>query len=292
MQKIKFLFLSLRPKHWVKNLFIFVAPFFSLNLFNADALLKTIAGFLCWCGVASAHYLFNDIVDRKHDIYHPHKQKRPIASGRLKLWEAYALFIVLSFVSIIFSIRLSPVFAIVIIAYFIINLFYSLYLKHVFLLDVMCIAAGFVLRVASGAVLIDVVLSEWVVMCTLLLSLLLGFGKRQEELTSLEGESVYHRRVLKEYDREFLKLIPYTLLSATLLCYMLYTVSQETVARFGTKNLIYTTPFVIYGLMRYVYIAYEKDKGADPTQVLFRDFPTVLNIIFWVVTFGLIIYIK
>jgi hypothetical protein len=121
---------------------------------------------------------------------------------------------------------------------------------------------------------------------------LLGFGKRQEEITSLETEAVYHRRVLREYDREFLKFIPYTLLAATMLCYMLYTVSQETVARFGTKNLIYTTPFVIYGLLRYVYIAYEKNKGADPTQVLFYDLPTVINIIAWLVAFGLIIYIK
>ena len=192
----------------------------------------------------------------------------------------------------LFSVQLCPSFSLFIIAYFLINLTYSLYLKHVFILDVMCIAAGFVLRVASCAALINVLLSEWVVMCTLLLSLLLGFGKRQEEITSLETEAVYHRRVLREYDREFLKFIPYTLLAATMLCYMLYTVSKETVARFGTKNLIYTTPFVIYGLLRYVYIAYEKNKGADPTQVLFYDLPTVINIIAWLVAFGLIIYIK
>jgi hypothetical protein len=129
-------------------------------------------------------------------------------------------------------------------------------------------------------------------MCTLLLSLLLAFGKRQEEISSLEGDAIHHRKVLKEYDQAFLERIPYALVSATLLCYMLYTVSQETVKRFGTKNLIYTTPFVIYGLFRYVYIAYEKKKGADPTQVLFQDLPTAVNIIAWVAAVGLIIYIR
>ena len=236
MRKIKFLFLSLRPKHWVKNLFVFVAPFFSRNLFNPQALMETFWGFACWCGISSALYLFNDITDRKQDLYHPHKSNRPLTSGKLRLWEAYVLFILLTFVSVLFSVQLCPSFSLFIIAYFLINLTYSLYLKHVFILDVMCIAAGFVLRVASGAALINVLLSEWVVMCTLLLSLLLGFGKRQEEITSLETEAVYHRRVLREYDREFLKFIPYTLLAATMLCYMLYTVSQETVARFGTKK--------------------------------------------------------
>lgn len=292
MQKLKLLFLSLRPKHWVKNLFIFAAPFFSLRIFEPATLLKSIAGFLCWCLVASALYVFNDIVDRKRDVLHPHKKNRPLASGKLKLKEAYMIFIFLSLVAIIFSGNLSPGFLLVIISYFIINIVYSLYLKEVFLLDVMCIAAGFVLRVASGAVLIDVVLSEWVIMCTLLLSLLLGFGKRQEEISSLEDEAVYHRKVLKEYNQGFLEHVPYALVSATMLCYMLYTVSSETVNRFGTKNLIYTSPFVIYGLMRYVYIAYEKEKGADPTQVFFHDLPTVLNIIAWLLAVGLVIYIK
>lgn len=292
MKKIKLLFLSLRPKHWVKNLFIFAAPFFSLKIFEPDTFLKSFAGFLCWCFVASALYIFNDIVDRKHDILHPHKKNRPLASGRLKLGEACIIFILLSLFSFVFSGNLSLGFLLFIIGYFIINIVYSLYLKEVFLLDVMCIAAGFVLRVASGAVLINVVLSEWVIMCTLLLSLLLGFGKRQEEISTLEDEAACHRKVLREYNQGFLERIPYALVSATMLCYMLYSVSSETVNRFGTKNLIYTSPFVIYGLMRYVYIAYEKEKGADPTQVLFHDFPTVLNIFAWLLAVGLIIYIK
>jgi hypothetical protein len=129
-------------------------------------------------------------------------------------------------------------------------------------------------------------------MCTFLLSSLLGFSKRQEEITALGENAVYHRKVLKEYDRGFLQYVPYVLVSSAILCYMLYTVSSEAIRKFGTKNLIYTTPFVIYGLLRYVYIAYEKNRGADPTQVLFQDVPTVINILLWILTVGLIIYLK
>ncbi|MFH0913377.1 MAG: decaprenyl-phosphate phosphoribosyltransferase [Candidatus Omnitrophota bacterium] len=292
MDKIKFLLLSLRPKHWVKNLFIFAGPFFSLKLFSLGNLGKLTLGLIYWCLATSAMYLFNDIIDRKEDALHPHKMNRPLARGVLKVRIAYLYFIILSIIAIVLSIRLDMNFAIFIIIYFMINIFYSLYLKHVFILDVMCIASGFVFRVVSGAVLINVGSSEWLIMCTFLLSLLLGFGKRQEEISSLGENAVYHRKVLKEYDRGFLQYVPYVLISSAIVCYMLYTVSIEAVRKFGTKNLIYTSPFVIYGLLRYVYIAYEKNKGADPTQVLFQDIPIVIDIFLWIMSVGLIIYIK
>lgn len=292
MDKIKLLFLSLRPKHWIKNVFIFAGPFFSLKLFKLCNFNKLVLGFVYWCLITSAMYLFNDILDRKKDALHPHKKKRPLASGLLDVKIAYLFWIFLSFISITLAIKLNINFAIFIILYFLVNVIYSIYLKHIFILDVMCIASGFVFRVISGAVLINVGFSEWIIMCTLLLSLLLGFGKRQEELTSLEENAVYHRKALREYDKGFLQHIPYVLVSSTIVCYMLYTVSQEAIRKFGTKNLIYTTPFVIYGLFRYVHIAFEKKKGADPTQVLFQDLPTVINILFWLITVGFIIYIK
>jgi len=292
MKKIRLLLLSLRPRHWVKNLFIFAAPFFSLKLFDPHNFSLVSIGLAYWCLITSSMYLFNDIVDRKEDLLHPEKKKRPVASGELGLGSAYIIFLGLSIISILFSIQLNFYFSLFIIAYFLINIVYSLYLKHVIILDVMCIASGFVLRVASGAALISVGLSEWIIMCTLLLSLFLGFGKRQEEITSLQENAGSHRKVLKEYETGFLQHIPYVLVSSTIVCYMLYTVSPEAMHKFGSKNLIYTTPFVIYGLFRYVFIAYEKKKGADPTQVLFQDLPTVLNIILWLVTVGLIIYIK
>ncbi|HLD83074.1 MAG TPA: decaprenyl-phosphate phosphoribosyltransferase [Candidatus Omnitrophota bacterium] len=286
------LFLSLRPRHWVKNLFIFAAPFFSLKLFELSSLYNVAIGFVYWCMITSSMYLFNDILDRKEDILHPRKKTRPIASGQINLKTAGLFFVLLSILSIIFSLRLDVNFSKLIIAYFMINIIYSIYLKQVIILDVMCIASGFVLRVASGALLVNVGLSEWILMCTLLLALFLGFGKRQEEISSLGDNAVYHRRVLKDYDRGFLEHVPYVMVSSTIVCYILYTVSGEAVKKFGTKNLIYTTPFVIYGLLRYVYIAYEKNKGADPTQVLFQDLPTVINILLWLITVGLIIYIR
>ncbi|MDD5255766.1 MAG: decaprenyl-phosphate phosphoribosyltransferase [Candidatus Omnitrophica bacterium] len=282
----------LRPRHWVKNLFIFAGPFFSLKLFYPANALTLALGFACWCLITSAMYVFNDIVDRESDRQHPQKKNRPLPSGRISVAVAYVLWFALLLGSMLLAVRLGPGFAYGIILYFGINLVYSLYLKHVLILDVMCIAAGFVLRVLSGAVLIHVGFSEWLVMCAFMLSLLLGFGKRQEEITYLGKDAHSHRKVLKEYEQGFLERIPYALISATIVCYMLYTVSQEALRKFGTKNLIYTTPFVIYGLFRYAYVAYEKNKGADPTQVLFQDLPMVVNIVLWLLATGFIIYLK
>ncbi len=293
MHKIKLLWLSLRPKHWVKNFFIFAGPFFSLKMFNAYNLRQLLWGFLSWCLITSAIYLFNDIIDRRGDALHPDKKHRPLASGLLDVRLAYFFFFILTLFSIILSFRLNFIFATLIILYFLSNIFYSLYLKHIFILDVMCIAFGFVFRVISGAALINVGSSEWLIMCTFLLSLLLGFSKRQEEIASLGENAVYHRKVLKEYDKSLMQqYAPYILASSAIVCYMLYTVSAEAVRKFGTKNLIYTIPFVIYGLLRYIYVAYEKNKGADPTQVLFQDAPTVINILLWIITVGFIIYFK
>jgi 4-hydroxybenzoate polyprenyltransferase len=290
MKKIKLFFSSLRPWHWVKNLFIFVGPFFALKLFNLYNIIILLSGFLCWCLITSATYLFNDTLDKKQDFLHPLKKNRPVASGALSVKFAYFLFFLLAFFSVLLAQGLSRIFSIFIITYLLLNMVYSLYLKHVFLLDVMCIATGFVLRVISGAALIKVGFSEWIVMCAFLLSLFLGFGKRQEEISILKAQAIYHRKVLNDYDRSFLQHIPYVLASSTILCYMLYTVSNEAVRKFGTKDLIYTTPFVIYGMFRYIYIAFEKKHGADPTQVLFGDLPTLLNLILWIIAAGLIIY--
>jgi len=281
----------LRPHHWVKNLFIFAGPFFSLKLFAPGNAFTMSLGFVCWCLMTSAMYVFNDIVDRDSDTQHPQKKKRPLPSGAIGVRTAYALWLLLLLGSVLLASWLGREFFYGIFLYFAINLAYSLYLKHVIILDVMCIAAGFVLRVISGAVLIHVGFSEWLIMCAFMLSLLLGFSKRQEEITYLGVDAHSHRKVLKDYERGFLERIPYTLISATIVCYMLYTVSQEAVRKFGTKNLIYTAPFVIYGLFRYAYVAYEKNKGADPTQVLFQDLPTAVNIILWILATAFIIYL-
>jgi len=290
MDKIKLIFVSLRPRHWVKNIFIFAAPFFSLQLFHRENFFGLLAGFITWCMMTSAMYLFNDIIDKKYDTLHTLKKGRPIASGAIKPSVAFLWCAGLTAVSLYLGAGIKRDFAFYLALYLFINLAYSLYLKEVFILDVMAIAAGFVLRVVSGAVLVNVGVSEWIIMCTLLVSLFLGFGKRQEEITTLAQDAADHRPVLKSYDQGFLERIPYVLVSSTIVCYMLYTVSGEAIRKFGSKNLIYTTPFVIYGLFRYVYIAYEKEKGADPTQVIFSDRPTLVNILLWIIVTGLIIY--
>ncbi|MDP2941067.1 MAG: decaprenyl-phosphate phosphoribosyltransferase [Candidatus Omnitrophota bacterium] len=290
MSKIKPLVLSLRPKHWVKNIFILAAPFFSLQLFNPGNFSNLIAGLLCWCAITSAVYLFNDIIDKKEDLLHPDKKNRPIASGLINTSLALSIFILLALAAIMFSTRVNAKFTLLIVLYLLINLVYSLYLKHIFILDVISIAMGFVLRVVSGAALVNVGVSGWIIMCAFLVSLLLGFGKRREELAMLKEEAVSHRKALKDYAQGFLERAPYCLAVATIICYMFYTVSGEAIRKFGNRNLIYTTPFVIYGLVRYVYIAYKKNKGADPTQVVFSDLSTVINILLWVTVTGLIIY--
>lgn len=170
MEKIKFLFLSLRPKHWVKNLFIFAGPFFALRLFHLEDLRQLILGFICWCLISSAMYLFNDIIDRKEDVLHPDKKNRPIARGILDIKIVCLFWVLLSVFSIAAAFRLNTIFAIFIVLYLLVNFAYSIYFKHIFILDVMCIALGFVFRVISGAVLIKVGASEWLIMCTFLLS--------------------------------------------------------------------------------------------------------------------------
>jgi 4-hydroxybenzoate polyprenyltransferase len=281
----------MRPKHWIKNIFVFAGPFFARSLFHADNFSKVLCGVISWCLLSSAVYIFNDIIDRRNDVQHPVKKKRPLAAQSMKIgWAVFIMGITL-FLGYIVSIYAGRQFIAIVTAYVSINILYTVILKHIVIIDVMCIASGFVLRVMSGAYIVHAVPSEWLIMCTMLLSLLLGFGKRKEELSLLEDNAAAHRKILREYDMNFLNHIPYALLSATIVCYMLYTVSPDTIKRFGTTNLIYTTPFVIFGLLRYVYIAYEKNKGADPTQVIIQDIPTGINIFLWIITVGYFIYL-
>lgn len=291
-QSVKLAFSSIRPKHWAKNLIIFAGPFFSLKMFDSYNFSLLILAFIAWCLISSAVYLLNDIIDRKQDSLHPDKKTRPIASGLLDIKVAYALIILLSLLSMTISIWLSIILAIIIVLYFLINIIYSIYLKHKFVINIFCISFGFILRLVSGAVIIHVGLSRWIIICTLLLALLLSFSKRQLELISLGGNAAYYHMGLKDYNKKFIKYIPYVLVSSLVVYYTLYTVSHETIRRFGTRNLIYTIPFVIYGLFRYIYLAYIKKKGSDPIQIVLQDLPSVINILLWITIVGVIIYLK
>lgn len=288
--KISFIAISMRPAQWVKNVFIFAGLLFSRNLFNPMALLEVCAGFAFFSLTASGIYIFNDILDMENDKRHPEKCKRPLASGELAVSTAYITVSVLVGFSLFAAVFLNRVFFLILVAYVIMNVAYSLRLKQVVILDVMCIAFGFVFRVLAGTALAGVMPSDWLLICTITISLFLGFSKRRSEVALMEGESSKHRKVLAHYSLPFLDQMISVATACTVMSYALYTVSPETVARFGTRNLIFTIPFVLYGIYRYLYVIHEKNEGGNPTSVVLTDRPLMLNGFLWILSLMLIIY--
>jgi 4-hydroxybenzoate polyprenyltransferase len=250
--------------------------------------LKSTLAFLVFCLAAGAVYLINDICDREADGKHPQKRARPIASGMLPVSMAATAAGVLLVTALGSAFLLAAEFGLVTLAYVVLVITYSKWLKHIVILDVFSIAFGFVLRVAAGAVVIGVVMSHWLLICTMLLSLFLGLSKRRHELVTLAGDDT--RRVLAEYNPLFLDMMIGIVTSATVVSYALYTVSQETVQRFHTDQLLLTVPFVLYGIFRYLYLVYHKNYGGAPAHILMTDKPLVFNVVVWGFVCGLIIY--
>lgn len=284
------LVISMRPQQWVKNLILFAALLFGGHLFVLPDLLLTLAGFALFSLLTSSVYLLNDIIDRERDLLHPVKSLRPIPSGRLTVKRASITAFILATSSLLCSYMLSDSFGHIVTSYLALNIFYSLKIKEIVILDVMAIAAGFVLRVVAGAALINVPTSEWLIICTVLLSLFLGFSKRRTELISMEANADPHRSVLAQYSSHFLDQMIGIVTAATVMSYALYTMSADTVAKFGTTNLIYTVPFVLYGIFRYLYLVHKRVEGSDPTKTLLNDPPLLINVVLWVFAASWIIY--
>ena len=282
---------TLRPQQWVKNFILFAGLIFSQNLGRPDLVLKTLAGFALFCILSSSVYILNDILDLKSDRKHPLKSARPIASGKIKISSAVFLFVTLALISLGLSVWLNPLFALAAASYFILNSFYSLYLKHVVIIDVMCIASGFVIRAVAGAVLIGVEISAWLVVCTTLLALFLGFGKRRHELQLLETQATGHRKILSEYSPYFLDQMISVVTASTVVAYAFYTLSPEVELKLGTGHMDLTIPFVLYGVFRYLYLIHQKEGGGSPTRMLLNDKPILVNIILWLLTVVFIVYI-
>ena len=281
---------SLRPKQWTKNLFLFAGILFSQNLFDSRLLLKAVAAFLIFCALSGAMYIINDFADLERDRKHPDKSRRPIASGKLGSRRALAAAIIVLSLSLLLAHFLAPAFFLVGLGYFLLQLTYSLGLKHIAVLEVCAIACGFVLRVVAGAVVVAVEISPWLLICTSLLSLFLALNKRRHELVALGDEAQAHREVLAEYTTSFLDKAIGTVSALTVLAYALYTVSGRTVAVFGTKHLVFTVPFVLFGILRYQYLVHRKGEGGSPENVLVSDMPLLVDVFLWVVTVGIIIY--
>ena len=282
----------MRFQQWIKNFFIFAALIFSANLFNTQDLLLTIVGFILFSIAVSGVYIFNDIIDLEKDKLHPLKSRRPLSFGKLSVKAASIASIILVLIGLLGAFVLKTEFGVVLSIYVIINVWYSYQLKGIVILDVMTIAAGFVLRVIGGAVLIGVPTSEWLIICMVLLSLFLGFSKRRHEILILENLANTHRSVLQHYNPYFLDQMIGIVTATTVMSYALYTISEETIHKFGTKHLIYTVPFVLYGIFRYLYLVHKKEEGGNPTKVALTDLPLLVNIVLWIVTVTIIIYVK
>lgn len=286
---IKAIIVSMRPRQWLKNLFLFAALLFSNNLVDLSKDVAVLKAFLLFCLLSGSVYIVNDIFDWKQDQDHPVKSQRPISSGKIEVKKAAAVATILSLLALTFSFILDPGFGLVSLSYFLLNLAYSWKLKNVVIIDVMVVALGFVLRVVAGAVVIRVEVSAWVLACTILLALFLALSKRRHELTLLNEGAKEHRRTLAQYGPHFLDQMIGVVTASTLMSYALYTIS-EAPHKFGTRGMIYTIPFVLYGIFRYLYLVYQKEEGGNPSQALFIDWPLMVDVALWVVTVTLIIY--
>ena len=285
---------AIRPAQWVKNVFVFAPLIFGMQLMDTHALALSFVAFVLFCAISSAVYLLNDLTDRERDARHPTKRNRPIASGALSVETARYGLVILFALSCGSAFLINVGLAIVLCAYFMLNVAYSLQLKRYAYLDITCIAGGFLLRVLAGGLAIDVPVSRWLLACTFLLASLLALGKRKHELMAVaqNGKNPGTRDVLARYRADHIDLVLKVLAAVTLISYIAYTVSPVTVRHFGTITLIYTTPFVAFGLWRFFSIVSEHKEAQSPTDTMIRDLPFVLNVALWSVLVTAIIYFK
>ena len=282
------LIISARPRQWTKNLFVFAALAFSQNLMNWPMVIENIVAFFLFCAVSASVYLFNDVVDFEQDRCHPIKSKRPIPSGRVSRSLAILVASCLALASLVAALAAERASffgsgsTAILAAYLAMNILYSRWLKHVVILDVLLIAIGFVLRAVGGALVIEVHISGWLVLCTILISLFLALSKRRHELIMLNQGAVNHRQILKEYSPYVLDQMISVVTASTLMAYALYTMSPEATNRVGSR-MLYTIPFVIYGIFRYLYLVHRHEKGGDPAELIISDRPMLINILLWVV---------
>jgi 4-hydroxybenzoate polyprenyltransferase len=252
--------------------------------------LQTLLAFGIFCLLSGALYILNDLKDIEEDRLHPIKSKRPLARGELKKRQAIAGFVILSFISLLLAEVVNTEFLWICLVYFVLQIAYSFALKHIVILDVFIVASGFFLRVIAGAVAIRVQISPWLLICTTLLALFLAFSKRRHEIILLDKDATSHRRILKEYSPYLLDQMISVVTASTVIAYCLYTISGDTIEKFGTNKLILTVPFVLYGIFRYLYLIHQKAEGGTPETLILKDRPLLLDIFLWIVSAALIIY--
>jgi len=288
---VKNLFKLYRIPQWIKNLFVFVPLIFSKHLFDQNYFLSASLAFLIFCFASSFVYIINDIVDVESDKLHRTKKNRPIAAGLIT--RANAMNSAIGFIILILILmqHFNFYFMISVSTFLILNVLYSFFLKNIVLLDIFSIAAGFMIRVFAGAFAINVEISSWLILTTMFISLFLAVMKRRSELSLVENtEFAATRKVLGQYSKSFTDQMGTIASAGVIVCYALYTVSERTVSVFQTDKLIYTTPFVVFGIFRYMYLVYINKKGENTTQLLITDPAMIINVILYLLTTTLIIY--
>ena len=284
----------MRPSHWSKNGFVFAGLIFAGKLLGpADEVLwavsRAIGGFVCFCLAASAVYILNDIIDRKRDRLHPEKCKRPIAAGSVTIGSALVISALSAAVAIIGSFMLSPTFAIIILTYIGLMILYSLLLKRMLILDCIVISIGFCLRAIAGAVIVEVVPSPWLIICTFALCLFLAFGKRRSEIAQLRQDSESFRNTLAGYTPELLAHMLEVTSGLAVVCFLLYAMDDRTLRIFGTNYLVYTTPLVLYCIFRFSALI-QTGKFSGPVQLILNDLPFQIGFVLWILSCIGIIY--
>ena len=282
MQTVHFLFLSLRPRQWIKNGFIFLPLVFAQQLFDPAHVLASIQAVAVFCALTGAVYLINDYLDREEDRRHPVKRHRPLAAGLISPSLAMGTALGLLILSLLWGACVGMGFFLVLMIYLGVQVLYNIWLKDVVILDVFCVAAGFFLRVIAGAVAINVPVSRWLIICAIFIAMFLILSKRRHEIMVLgKEEAGKHRKVLSQYSTHLLDQMIGVTTGGVLLTYLLYCTSPETVEKFHTENMIYTFPFVLYGIFRYLYLIYQRREGGSPERIILSDIPLLTSILLW-----------
>jgi 4-hydroxybenzoate polyprenyltransferase len=290
LNPVQAFWLSLRPHQWTKNLMVFAAPALSKHLFEWGPLEKSVLAFVIFCALSGTVYLLNDVADLERDRLHPRKRLRPIASGALSPRAAVLLALVLGLASLGLSALLGLPFVLCAGLYLALNVLYSFRLKEIVILDVLSVSLGFVLRAVAGGVAIGVLVSDWLLVCTLLLAMFLALAKRRHELVSLTTSATGHRKILAEYSPYLLDQMISVVTASCLTAYAFYTMAPDTVQKYRTERLAWTIPFVLYGIFRYLYLVHQKEKGGSPTDILVTDRPLLLNVFLWALALLWIVY--
>ncbi|MEA2204772.1 MAG: hypothetical protein QOE77_1548 [Blastocatellia bacterium] len=283
MNLLKNCWLLMRPRQWVKNGFVFMGLLFANEWRQPEMLRRVLLATLAFSLVASGVYVLNDLLDRERDLHHPTKKVRPLAAGQISVTVALLLLALLWIAGGAVGLWVSRTVLLILLAYVAINLLYSLGLRQVVILDVFLIAAGFMLRILAGTVGVGIAPSQWLLICGFMVALFLGFAKRRAELYALSGETSNHRSVLEHYQPVLLDKMIVVTATCVILTYSLYTMSPVTVQNHHTESLIYTAPFVVYGIFRYIYTLHHQQTGTEPANELFRDPHILLSIAGWLI---------